>query len=138
MLKLGQQFSFVQNRVDAFLCDNFCFIHFFHCIGLSISFHNNAPNFSETSFSNDIVKLEVASSNFKRLLIFAAFLYNNFVFALLMPRQLGEVDFEATLGLPARLLAQGRVAAGVILFYFLLRRRYFFLGARDFLLPGHP
>jgi len=72
--------------MNTFLSDDLCFIHLFHCKILTIFLHVNTPNFSETSFSYNVVKLKMITTNLYIFWLWFIFvLDNNFVLFLILP-----------------------------------------------------
>ena len=90
MFEFGEEFPFIEDGMDAFLGNDFGFVHFLHGVEFVVFFHFDAPNFSESPLPNNVVKVEAAPVGLLILLIkFALFVNHNFVFPLflLLPHQ---------------------------------------------------
>lgn len=59
IVEFREQVPLVEDRVDAFLCDDPLLAHLFHSKFFNTSFVLNSPNSSEASLADDIMREKV-------------------------------------------------------------------------------
>lgn len=111
--------------MDTFFGYYFRFIHLFHGVKLTIFFHDHTPNFTEPTFTDDVVEFKMRATDFNIIEFLLVFLLDdNFVLLFVPVGELGEIDFQAILGLFKGFLTESGIAAGMVLLNFLSRRHY--------------
>ena len=59
MLNFGEELSLIEDGVDAFLGNNFGFVHFLHGEESACLLHLDIPDFAESALADDLVEVEI-------------------------------------------------------------------------------
>lgn len=105
--------------MNALLGNNFRLVHFLHCIELAIFLHGDAPNLPEPALADDVIEVEMRATHFDVVRLRLGLLFDDdFVLFLVPAGELGQVNFEAVLGLFEGLFTEGGVAPSMVFFNF--------------------